>query len=196
LVFDNAEDPADIRPFWPASPTGSIIITSQNPELSQLTKYQVPLRPLQSAEGARLVQSYLFRGGSEEDAASKLAAALGGLPLAIVHFVGYIARSQCPIDEIAESLKERLQSSQIWDMVDASVSASTRAYEHSLATVWDLALHRLSPDARFLIEKIAFLDPDHLPVDLFARRPSETSADSKIAVDVDALAWQYWEPTR
>ncbi|KAK4043311.1 hypothetical protein C8A01DRAFT_32631 [Parachaetomium inaequale] len=184
LIFDNAEDVAVIRPFWPASPSGSIIVTSQNPQLSQLTKWLVPLHPLPPSDGARLVQSSLFRGGSEQQAASKLSGYLGGLPLAIVHFVGYIAKSQCPIDAIADNV---------------SVSSTTRAYEHSLATVWDLALNRLSPEARLLMDYIAFLDPDHLPVDLFSREGAEAATADKAtgqATGSTNTTWEYWEPRR
>lgn len=192
LVFDNAEDIATIRPFWPASTHGSIIVTSQNPHIQHLTKWHIALQPLTFSEGASLVQTYLNRGASEEDAAKDLSSTLGGHPLAITHFIGYISRSQCPIDQISRDLNQRLKSSQIWNMADAYGSSDTRAYEHSLKTVWDLALIRLADDARLLLEYMAFLDPDYTQVDLFAGPASgDETKDNALT-----SGWQYWERTR
>ncbi|KAJ8116525.1 hypothetical protein ONZ43_g4421 [Nemania bipapillata] len=191
LVFDNAEDVATIRPFWPAGRHGSIIVTSQNPQIQHLTRCSIQLKPLTPSEGASLIQTYLDRGGSEEDAAKDLSLTLGGHPLAIVHFVGYISRSQCPIDQISRDLNQRLKSSQIWNMVDAYGSLDARAYEHSLKTVWNLALNRLTDDSRLLLELTAFLDPDHTQVELFV---GPTSGDTEDATSTSG--WQYWTRTR
>ncbi|KAI0101705.1 hypothetical protein GGR51DRAFT_563166 [Nemania sp. FL0031] len=191
LVFDNAEDIATIRPFWPASTQGSIIVTSQNPQIQHLTQHNIQLKPLTLSEGASLIQTYLNRGRSEEDAAKELSSTLGGHPLAIIHFVGYISRSQCPIDQISRDLNQRLKSSRIWNMVDAYGSSDARAYKHSLRTVWDLALDRLTDDSRLLLECMAFLDPDHTQVELFV---GPTSGDTEDATS--ASGWQYWDRAR
>jgi hypothetical protein len=135
-------------------------------------------------EGSALIQTYLNRGGSEKEAAVKLAASLGGLPLAIAHFTGYIAKSQAPIAQIAASFELRMRSSQIWRAQD--LSADIRAYNLTLATVWDLAIGRLSPDSRKLLEFIAFLDPDQIHTSLFiGDGPRDGSS-----------GWEYWDVDR
>jgi hypothetical protein len=134
-------------------------------------------------EGSALIQAYLSRGGSERDAALKLSASLGGLPLAIVHFTGYIAKSQAPIAQIAASFELRMRSSQIWKAQD--LSADARAYALTLATVWDLAIRRLSLDARKLLEFIAFLDPDQINTNLFIG-----------SGPCDSNGWEYWDLDR
>jgi hypothetical protein len=96
-VFDNAEDINTIQPFWPASPRGAIIVTSQNPTLGLITKDNIHLQPMTVDEGSSLIQNILQRGGSEEEEARLLSEHLGGLPLAIAHFAGAILKSQCPI---------------------------------------------------------------------------------------------------
>ncbi|KAI0406996.1 hypothetical protein F4802DRAFT_555256 [Xylaria palmicola] len=191
LVFDNAEEIATIRPFWPANTHGSIIVTSQNPQIQHLTKWNIQLQPLTLPEGASLIQTYLNRGGSEEDAAKQLSSTLGGHPLAIIHFVGYISRSQCPIDQISRDLNQRLKSSQIWNMADAYGSSDARAYEYSLKRVWNLALVRLTDDARLLLEYMSFLDPDHTQVELFV---GPVSGDTEDATPTSG--WQYWDRIR
>lgn len=183
LVFDNAESLGTVREVWPASARGTIIITSQNPEFQAITRSQIHLQPMQPEEGCALIQKYLSRGGSEKEAALKLATTLGGLPLAIAHFTGYIAKSQAPIAQIAASFELRMRSSQIWNAQD--FSADVRAYDLTLATVWDLAVRRLSPDSRKLLEFIAFLDPDQINTDLFIGNGH-----------CDSNGWEYWDVDR
>lgn len=98
MVFDNAVDDLSIHKFWPAGMVGAIIVTSQNPDLIHLTRDEIHLQPMSPAEGSSLIQSYLRRGASEQAAAERLSRDLGGLPLAISHFAGYVARSQCTIE--------------------------------------------------------------------------------------------------
>lgn len=139
-------------------------------------------------EGALLVQSYLGRGGSEKEAAEQLAKSLGGMPLAIVHFTGYIVRSKCPVEQISQSLSNRLRASTVGN-IGSSIPVETRAYQFTLDTVWDLSFHRLTEDAMTLLEYIAFLDPDHIPVDLFV-------GESHNNKDCSKDEWQYWDVPR
>lgn len=62
------------------------------------TKSEIHLQLCAPKEGCSLIQSYLKRGESEQEPATQLSVPLGGLPLAIAHFAGYIAKSQCPLD--------------------------------------------------------------------------------------------------
>lgn len=145
LVFDNAETAAIIRKFWPASTRGAIIITSQNPQLAHITKSEIHLQPMIPEEGSSLIQSHLKRGGSEQESAQMLSTSLGGLPLAIAHFSGYVARSQCPLNQICYSLKSRIKSSQVWQLGDVLPNS---AYELTLSTVWNLAVRWLKAIVR------------------------------------------------
>ncbi|KAG8420118.1 hypothetical protein J3459_011367 [Metarhizium acridum] len=137
-----------------------------------------------SDEGSALIQSFLNRGGSEKKAAQELSTSLGGLPLAIAHFAGYVARSQCPLDQICSSLNNRIKSSQIWNTSNLLQHGD---YEMTLNTVWDLAFRRLSRDSRKLLEFLAFLDPDQVPIEMFV--------GSKSAADT-AGGWRYWDSDR
>lgn len=93
-----------------------------------------------------------------------LSKALGGLPLAIAYFAGYVVKSQCTIQQISESLRQRFVSSEVWA---AESVASINPYGHTLSTVWSLAWQRLSSDAQKLLNQIAFLNPDSIPEDFF-----------------------------
>jgi predicted ATPase len=145
-----------------------------------MTGNEILLQPMSPEEGCSLIQRYLRRGGSEQEASESLSASLGGLPLAISHFAGYVARSQCPIDQISQSLRDRFHSSQIWT---SETVASTSVYQHTLATVWDLAWLRLSNDSKKLLYQVAFLNPDSIPEDLFIG-------------EVNDIAPKYWDIQR
>lgn len=166
---------------------GAVIVTSQNPAVAHLTKHSILLDSMLPDEGGALIQTYLNRGGSEKESAEYLAKSLGGMPLAIVHFAGYIARSNCPVEQISQSLSQRLRASMIWEM-GSNISLETRAYQYTLNTVWDLAFHRLTDDAMILLEYIAFLDPDHIPVDLFI---GENNGVHEVTD-----GWKYWDMLR
>ncbi|KAI0453559.1 pfs domain-containing protein [Xylaria acuta] len=189
LIFDNAEDIGTIRPFWPASPRGAIIVTSQNPAIGLITKNRIHLQPLTLDEGSSLLQNILDRGESEKQEAKHLSQLLGGLPLAITHFGGAILRSQCPISQISQSFSRRTHSSQIWTMDDEM--SVMRAYENTLNTVWDYAISRLSSDALTLLEFIAFLDPDQIPVDMFVGQSGHHGDRQD-----DTSVWKHWEGSR
>lgn len=134
-------------------------------------------------EGSSLIQGYLNRGGSEQEFAQILSTSLGGVPLAIVHFAGCVARSQCPLYQICQSLNRRIKSSQVWKPNSALLNSP---YEATLNSVWDLAFNRLSADSRKLLEFISFLDPDQIPVEMFTG-----SESAKMTAD-----WQYWDTER
>ncbi|KAH7322588.1 pfs domain-containing protein [Stachybotrys elegans] len=190
VVYDNAEDLTTLQEYWPAGPQGAVIVTSQNPGLGHLTSQSIQLQPMTASEGCTLIQNYLRRGASEQQHAEQLSDTLGGLPLAIVHFTGYITRSQCLIEHISASLNKRLHSSRVWRM-QQDIPSVARAYQHTLDTVWEMAIQRLSEDARVLLEYIAFLDPDDIPVDMFIGRNNEDASNESTS-----SSWQYWDVYR
>ncbi len=182
IVFDNVENASMISEFWPSG-RGAIVVTTQNPDLLFMGTASIHLQPMTPAEGSALIQRYLRRGDSEKTAAQSLSEDLGGLPLAITHFAGYISRSQCTIHQISQAYRDRAKSSHLWT---AESVASASMYAHTLATVWDLAWRRLSTDSQILLEMIAFLDPDGIPEELFTG-VNQTPATSD---------WQYWDEHR
>ena len=184
LVFDNAESFGDLRRYWPASDTGSILVTTQNPAFASVCDTDIILEPLTPAEGCSFIQFCLRRGKSETAEAEALSEELGGLPLAIAHFSGYVIRSQCTINHILDTLRARLQSSQIWEVNTTEV---TGAYQHTLSTVWDLVWARLNDESRTILQFLAFLNPDSIPEEMFVGKKGER--DSK-------GGWEYWDKQR
>lgn len=183
LICDNVEEVSVLKRFWPPGLTGAIIVTSQNPDLINFCDENILLEPMSPADGSSLIQRYLRRGHSETDSAQTLSECLGGLPLAIKHYSGYVAKSQCTIDDMVKSLEERIKSSQIWTL---DMSATTTGYENTLATVWDLAWRRLGNDAKKVLRMLAFLDADAVPEDMFVGTGQ----------DPNDTGWKFWDRHR
>ena len=87
------------------------------------------------------------------------------------------------------SLNLRLNSSRIWKM-EQGICRDIRGYRHTLDTVWNLAFQRLSKDTAKLLEYIAFLDPDEIPVDLFVGVTENSHSHD------EQMDWQYWDRHR
>ena len=107
---------------------------------------------MSTEEGSILIQDNLPCGISEQSVAEALLRELGGLPLAIAHFVGYVTKSRYSFEQITASLHQHFRSNQIWSNTGTSF---TSAYQHALNIVWDLALSRHSSDSRTLLNVVA-----------------------------------------
>jgi hypothetical protein len=85
LVFDNAEHPSDLRPWWPPG-SGQVLMTSRNPTWTGLAA-TVSVDVLPRAEAVAFLQHRL---GHDDPALDRLAAALGDLPLALEQAAAYL----------------------------------------------------------------------------------------------------------
>jgi hypothetical protein len=162
LIFDNAESPEAIAPWLPAG-TGHVLITSRSGRWEDIA---VPVRVdvLARPESQALLQALL--PGIPAATASRLAAALGDLPLALAQAAGYIAETGLPADKYLELL-----SSQAGPLMDAGQPAS---YPTSLAAVIQLSFSQLRDEdqaAADMAAACAFLGPEPIPLSLFTASP-------------------------
>ncbi|KAL4804991.1 hypothetical protein BDV18DRAFT_161391 [Aspergillus unguis] len=158
LVFDNVNNHQHLLPYWPPCNHGTIIVTSQNPTLVNLTGVEVKIQPLSAEDGCSLVLKQLRHTAGGEDLASKVSAQLGGHPLAISQFIGYCRTASLSLSETLPLL----ESKGVYEIFSSlgSANASFGEYDKTLDTVWDLALELRSPQARELLSTIAFFHPD------------------------------------
>ncbi|CAO2647163.1 Nn.00g080850.m01.CDS01 [Neocucurbitaria sp. VM-36] len=164
LVFDNADSPDSLRPYWPSALNGSIILTTQNPDFSSWVTLDIHVPPFTNHEGSDLVLKQLKRSDNERDSAIALSEELGGLPLAISHFTGYAARSSASVREILSTMQKSQLVSGPWESRE---SLAVGHYEKTLRNVWDLALSEISEGGRQLLNILAFLNPDAVPEVMF-----------------------------
>lgn len=161
------DDAATVFPFWPRGTCGTILVTTQNATLTDLASVQIDLGPMNPTEASALIRKCLLRDESGKEVTERLSRELGGHPLAIAHFAGYLDGSDDALQVLLSSLQHRKLSHHIW--ADGGLP-SLRGSARTLETVWDLALTRLSEDARKLLNVISFLNPDYTRRDVLVSR--------------------------
>jgi tetratricopeptide (TPR) repeat protein len=155
LIFDNADDPAHLRPWWPPGGGGRVLVTSRNPAVGDLTAAALQVDVLLRREATSFLRR---RGGIRSQAADALADALGDLPLALEQAAAYLRETGTPVEEYLELLRERAP-----ELFALGRPATT---QQTIATTWALALERIraqDPVAQDLLSLCAFLAPDEIP---------------------------------
>jgi Domain of unknown function (DUF4062)/Tetratricopeptide repeat/NB-ARC domain len=180
LVFDNAEHPADLRPWLPGG-TGHVLITSRARTWTEIAT-PVEVDVLARAESVAILQDRVpSLSGADVD---RLAAQLGDLPLAVAQAAGFMAETGMAPQQYRELL-----TSQAGRLLDQGTPES---YPRSLAAATGLIAGRLDeedPSAAQLASLCAFLAPEPIPEDLFITSPSELPAALAARV-ADPLAWR------
>ena len=186
LVFDNAEDPADVRPWLPGG-GGHVLITSRLHNWREIA-VAVEVDVLARAESVAILQDRVSGLGAAD--ADRLAAQLGDLPLAVAQAAGFMAETSTPAAQYLELL--RTQAGKLLDQAPAG-----SAYPRSLTAATQLIAERLDrddPAAAQLASLCAFLAPDPIPEDLFAiasgELPGEQLPGELAARAADPLAWR------
>jgi transcriptional regulator with XRE-family HTH domain len=180
LVFDNAEDPADVTPWLPGG-GGHVLITSRQRGWDEVAA-PVEVDVLARAESVAILQTRVAAlAGADAD---RLAAELGDLPLAIAQAAAFMADTGMTADEFLMLLRTR--AGQLLDQ------GAPGSYPQSLAAATGLIADRLArqdPAADELASVCAFLAPEPIPESLFTGAvsvlPSELAARA-----ADPLAWR------
>lgn len=154
LIFDNAAQLDDLELYLPNNPQGQVVITSRSPRWSKVGQ-PVPLALLERATAA----NFLLRrsGQSDTETATKLAAALGDLPLALELAAAYIEENGCTLSQYLELVQRRL--------VALSPANGTDDYPPVVAASGELALEGVRkkwPAAADLLNLLAFFAPEEI----------------------------------
>jgi TIR domain/Tetratricopeptide repeat len=181
LIFDNTENPADIRPWLPGG-SGHALITSRErwwAEIAVPVEVDVLARP----ESVVILRDRVD-ALSEADA-DRLASQLGDLPLAIAQAAGFMAETGTSATQYLELLQT--QAGPL--LAQAAPGAN---YPQSLAATTQLIADRLDQDdpaAAQLASLCAFLAPEPIPEDLFTGAPGHLPSELA-ARAADPLAWR------
>ncbi|GLY34811.1 cytochrome c [Amycolatopsis sp. NBRC 101858] len=159
LVFDSAEDPEMVRPFFPVDGPGQILVTSRNPGWAGIA------RPLEVAVFQREESKNLLgmrRSGLVDADADLIADKLGDLPLAIEQAAAWLAETGMTAQEYL-----RLFDEKVTEILDTSAPSD---YEVSVAAAWNVSFDELSsrsPAAHQLLQVCAFFAPEPISRSLF-----------------------------
>lgn len=157
LVFDNAERPEDIERFIPKTGSGSVLVTSRNPNWEKMGATTVEIEPLSPEDSADLL---IARSGDKDhEAAGELAEELDNLPLALEQAAAYCAANKTTLAQYLDIYrKDRIK---LFER-----SPKPLGYPKSVATTWNVSLEvleREKPQAANLLKLLSFLAPDDVP---------------------------------
>ncbi len=159
LVFDNADSPDDITPLIPLGP-GHVLITSRN-QRWQGRQERMEIGVFGQEESVALLRRRAPTLAVE--VATRLADALGHLPLALEHAAAWHAETGMS----AESYLQLLDSSPGPLLLKGEIPS----YPGPIARTWLLSVDRLrtqAPLAARLAELCAFFGPEPISLRLFA----------------------------
>ncbi|MGK5733326.1 FxSxx-COOH system tetratricopeptide repeat protein [Streptomyces sp. URMC 124] len=157
LVFDNAENPHEVRKFFPNGGPGRVLVTSRNSQWSHLAS------SLEVDVFAREESVSLIRRRSphiSDESADRLAEALGDLPLAVEQAAVWLAETGMPVDQYLDLFETKYaELLRVAPPVD---------YDLPVAAAWNVSLDRLRedhPSALQLLQVCAFFAPE--PIDWY-----------------------------
>ncbi|KAL8999883.1 MAG: hypothetical protein Q9188_005797 [Gyalolechia gomerana] len=130
VIFDNVDNLASIKPFWPLEDHGSIIVTAKNPEVNtSLVQKTIHLEPFSESEGAKNLRSRLSDPSAHaESSATGIVKKLRGLPYALSHGTGFVEATSCTFEEVVDMYSYRADP----ELVDHDSSEFTFDYEKKL----------------------------------------------------------------
>lgn len=180
LIFDSCEDWESVLRYMPArflESRGTILVTTQDPNLVRFPAIKVSLRTFDQEEGSSMLLRYLQREhiemDPERDLAREISSLVGGLPVAIAHVAGYVSYSQCPTDALLEIFKQRRiatgPATDENDDLPASFRQASFSYDETLAVVSHTTLRELPNDSQNLVYILAYLNCEAVPESMLVR---------------------------
>ncbi|WP_162907851.1 FxSxx-COOH system tetratricopeptide repeat protein [Allorhizocola rhizosphaerae] len=170
LIFDNAEDVAEARAYFPSGGNGTILVTSRNLEWALTAEESIEVDVFTPEESRKFL---LNRSPdlSPQDA-DRLGEELGYLPLAVEQAASWHAVTGMPVTEYLELL----QAKRI-ELLSQTPSAQDQG---SVAAAWNVSLDRLeqkNPAALQLLQVCSFFAPSDISRDLFVAAPVRITAE-------------------
>ncbi|MYS95276.1 tetratricopeptide repeat protein [Streptomyces sp. SID5464] len=163
LILDNAEDPADLRPYLGRLSTGQVLITTRRDLPWQDVGTPLLLDTLAPRSSLAVLQEITGRH-DDGDVASliELADELGHLPLALQQAGAYLAQTRTSAGTYLAQLRT--------DPAGVLATAPPGDAQHrTIAQLWSVTLEALrttDPNAVELLRILAYCAPDPLPRDL------------------------------
>ncbi|WP_439384488.1 FxSxx-COOH system tetratricopeptide repeat protein [Amycolatopsis lexingtonensis] len=165
VVFDNAEDPAALRPLLPGG-EGHVIITSRNPDWDDVGA-ALQVREFTRSESVELLRTRCPRLTDAD--ADRVAEALGDLPLAVNQAARLLTTTGLTADDYLALLAERTH-----ELMARRETGSS--YPVSLAAAWKVSFDQLGrdhPAALNTLTLVAWLAPEPVPFTLLTDRAGD-----------------------
>ncbi|MFI9833421.1 FxSxx-COOH system tetratricopeptide repeat protein [Streptomyces sp. NPDC051913] len=162
LVFDNADEPDEIRRYFPGG-TGHVLVTSRNRAWLQHVEV-LEIEPFLREES---VERLLRRAPDLRlDDADLVAAAVGDLPLALDQAGAWLAETGTPVDTYLAELEQQI--------VQVMSLDTPTDYPQPVGATWNVSIERLkerSPAAVRLLQLCAFFGTEPISMKLLYSDP-------------------------
>lgn len=156
LVFDNAQDAQDLKPYLPNCRGGHVIITSRNPIWGNLARTM----EISKFERSESIEFLLKRTGQHDrTSADELGEALGDLPLALEQAGAYMQTTAKPLVEYLKSFQKR--------KLEMLAKGKPSDYPETVATTWKISVEAVEKDQPAAIELLrlfSYFAPDDIPL--------------------------------
>jgi tetratricopeptide (TPR) repeat protein len=162
LIFDDIAEPGALSELLPASANGDVLMTSRNPGFGA-PDIMVRVSELATPDAVDI----LLRRANATDrvSAERLAAELGGLPLAVEQAAMFVASSMGAIS-LADYL--RLLRQRRGDVLDEGLALEYVPRRRSVEAAFRLALDQLTVEAGGLLNLISCFSPERIPMALLS----------------------------
>lgn len=159
LIFDDADDAANVAPYLPDGAMGRAIVTSRNPPRPG-TATPLAVDVLTRDESIALLLSR--SGADDRHGADALAHELGDLPLALEQAAAFIERTASSFADYVESFR------------------TARGEKHTIATTWKLSIENIREVASPVM-LCAFVAPDGIPRSLLNDSDGKRAVNKAVA---------------
>jgi hypothetical protein len=176
VVFDNVPDQPAIRGLVPPEGTGDVIVTSRSPYWAN--SWLVMAVPSLTDDVGAILLREISRDDSSPSAADELAEELGGLPLALHQAGSYVAEN--PID-LAEYLRLYREH-----RARLNYLGSAPDYDLRVGTTWEVSFQMISETARTVLNVLAWMASEMVPLDLLSHGPPVDGVPHPVAEQVNA----------
>jgi tetratricopeptide (TPR) repeat protein len=165
MIVDNVDDPAAVAAvarLLARLSGGKIIVTGRAGNFpASLRKLELGVLDAAASVAFLMERTDADRAKSPDDAklAQELAGELGGLALGLEQAGAYIAAERIGFARYLDLWREKRATVLAW------FDKNLMSYDHDtgLAATWATSVDRLTPDARRLLERLAFLAPEPIP---------------------------------
>lgn len=189
VIFDNADDLATLSHGWPGGFLGSILITTRDySAASHPASEGLQVRPFEVQAGTEAFLHMLgsgYEGDKNAELAREITEAVGGLPLALNQVSTYIRSQRTALEEFVPLYKRRQRK--IHEKRPEGFDSAL-----TVATVWNIALQKLSGDSATLQKLLAFFEPDGIDEALLQRGAEKMQdEDTRSGVEFTANELQF-----
>jgi len=203
LVFDNLDNPEDLRgigDFSPANRHGCILITSRYAGSKELGQ-SILLDHMKEDEGLQLLLHSSGGDTAEPDAAKEILCLLGDLPLAIDQARAYISTRQLGLRAFVREYERRklsvMQETPIYWLYQGMLPGEEKETSLSLLTTWEMSLPLLgvgeqATELEKVITLFAFFNPGNIGERLFSKDGNDDNlATSPMSIFKDDGRWNH-----